>query len=91
MTTPGEFKSQLTELAARLSTAVAERLASWSKNMEARERQQVLTMIEENLPVVIANTIAKTASLHSASGVKYLEEHLDEWADQWARKFISGD
>ena len=88
MTRPGDFSSQLVELSARLSTAVAERLAIWSKDMDPNERRKVLVMIEENLPVVIANTIAKTASLHSASGVKYLEEHLDEWADQWARKFI---
>jgi len=91
MTTPGDFNSQLAELSARLSVAVAERLAMWSKDMDYNERQRVLRMIEENLPVVISNTIAKTASLHSASGVKYLEEHLDEWADSWAKRFISAD
>lgn len=88
MTTPGDYNSQLAELAARLSVAVAERLAMWSKNMDPSERRRVLTMIEENLPVVISNTIAKTASLHSATGVKYLEEHLDDWADSWAKRFI---
>ena len=88
MTMPGDYKSQLTELSARLSVAVAERLAIWSKDMDPSERRRVMTMIEENLPVVISNTIAKTASLHSASGVKYLEEHLDDWADSWAKRFI---
>jgi hypothetical protein len=91
MTAPGEYKSQLVDLSVRLSTGVAERLAMWSKDMDPNERRKVLTMIEEHLPIVIANTIEKTASLHSASGVKYLEEHLDEWADSWARRFISGN
>ena len=74
-----------------LSTKVAERLAMWSKDMEPQQRQQTMNMIEENLPVVIANTVAKTASLHSASGVAYLEAHLDDWADAWAKRFISKD
>ena len=91
MSTPGDFNSQLTELTARLSAAVAERLAMWSRDMESRERQQIMDMVENNLPVVIANTIAKTASLHSAAGVAYLEQHLDDWADSWARKFIGKD
>jgi hypothetical protein len=29
--------------------------------------------------------------LHSASGVQYLEEHLEDWADTWAKKFIGKD
>jgi len=37
---------------------------------------------------VVTNSIEKTASLHSAQGVAYLEQHLEEWAESWARKFI---
>ena len=91
MNTPGDFNTQLAELTAQLSTMVAERLAHWSKDVEPRQRQQILDMVENNLPTVIANTIAKTPSLHSASGVQYLEEHLEEWADTWAKKFIGKD
>jgi hypothetical protein len=91
MNSPGEFNSQLASLTAMLSSMVAERLAHWSRDMEPRQRQQILDMIENNLPNVIANTIAKTPSLHSASGVQYLEEHLDDWADTWAKKFIGKD
>ena len=39
----------------------------------------------------VANTIAKTPSLHSASGVQYLEENLEDWDDSWAKKFIGKD
>lgn len=88
MNSPADFNKQLADLTATLSTMVAERLAHWSKDIEPRQRQQILNMIESNLPTVIANTIAKTPSLHSASGVQYLEEHLEEWADTWAKKFI---
>ncbi len=91
MNTPGDFNTQLAELTAQLSTMVAERLAHWSRDVEPRQRQQILDMVENNLPTVIANTIAKTPSLHSASGVQYLEEHLEEWADTWAKKFIGKD
>lgn len=88
---PGDYKTQLTDLTVQLSAMVAERLAHWSRNMNPSERQKVLTMIEEQLPTVIANTIAKTPSLHSASGVQYLEENLEDWADTWAKKFIGKD
>jgi hypothetical protein len=89
--TPGDFNKQLGDLTAQLCAMVAERLAMWSRDMPHNERQRVLSMIEEQLPKVIANTIAKTPSLHSASGVQYLEEHLEDWADTWAKKFIGKD
>jgi hypothetical protein len=89
--TPGSYKSQLADLTVTLCSMVAERLAHWSRNMNPRERQRVLTMIEEQLPTVISNTIAKTASLHSAQGVQYLEEHLEEYADSCAKTFIQQD
>lgn len=88
MPTPGDFKPQLEDLTTRLSAMVAERLAYWSKDIDPSNRKQILDMIENNLPVVISNTIAKTPSLHSPSGVQYLEEHLEDWADTWAKKFI---
>jgi hypothetical protein len=91
MSNPADFNSQLTELTVRLSAMVAERLAMWSRDMDPSARNQILDMVEGNLPTVIANTIAKTTSLHSASGVAYLEEHLEEWADTWAKKFIGKD
>ena len=89
--TPGEFKPQLMQLTAQLSVMVAERLAFWSKDISGSERKRIMDMIEGQLPAVIANTIAKTPSLHSAHGVQYLEEHLDDWADTWAKKFIGKD
>lgn len=89
MNTPGDFKNQLEELTVLLCQKVAERLATWSKDVEPSKRQGILKMIEEDLPVVVANTIAKSASLHSTSGVQYLEQHLDDWADNFARKFVS--
>ena len=88
MNAPSDFNTQLADLTVQLSTMVAERLAHWSRDLEPRQRQQILNMIESNLPTVISNTIAKTPSLHSAGGVQYLEEHLEEWADTWAKKFI---
>lgn len=91
MTTPGDFNIQLSDLTVQLSSMVAERLAHWSRDLEPNQRRQILNMVESNLPTVIANTIAKTPSLHSASGVQYLEEHLEEWADTWAKKFIGKD
>lgn len=91
MIKPGEFNTQLADLTAKLTGLVAERLAMWSKDMEPGERRRILEMIEGQLPDVVANTIAKSPSLHSASGVKYLEENLDNWADSWAKKFIGKD
>lgn len=82
------INSQLADLTSRLCAAVAERLAQWTRDVDPQERKRIIAMIEENLPTVIANTIAKTASLHSPQGVAHLEQNLDKWADDFARKFI---
>jgi dTDP-4-dehydrorhamnose reductase len=91
MNKPGEFNGQLAELTAQLTGMVAERLAAWSKDMDPGERHRILEMIEGQLPDIVINTIAKSPSLHSASGVKYLEENLENWADSWAKRFIGKD
>lgn len=91
MSAPGDFNSQLADLTVRLTGMVAERLAYWSKDMEPNERRRALQMIEDQLPTVISNSIAKTASLHSNDGVKYLEENLESWADSFAKRFVSKD
>lgn len=91
MATPGDYKPQLAALTEQLCVMVAERLAYWSRDMNPSERNKVLNMIEEQLPTVVTNTIAKTPSLHSSSGVEYLEQHLEDWADTWAKKFIGKD
>jgi hypothetical protein len=89
---PGDFNGQLADLTVKLVGMTAERLAYWTKDMEsAEERRRVLGMIEDQLPTVISNAIAKSPSLHSANGVKYLEENLDSWADSFAKRFISKD
>jgi len=86
--TPGDYNSQLSELTVTLSVMVAERIAHWSKDMNPPERLRIMNMIENDLPTVISNTIEKTASLHSASGVEYLEQNLEAFADSLAKKFI---
>lgn len=88
MDKPGEFNTQLADLAAKLTGLVAERLAHWSRDMDPGERRRILEMIEGQLPDVIANTVAKSPSLHSANGVKYMEANLENWADAWAKRFI---
>lgn len=91
MNRPADYHVQLADLTAKLCGLVAERLAYASKDMAPNERAKILDMIEGNLPDVVSNTIAKTPSLHSNSGVKYLEENLESWADAWAKKFVSKD
>ncbi len=88
MATPGDFNSQLADLTVQLCGMVAERLAHWSRDSDPSDRRKILEMVESNLPNVITNTIAKTPSLHSASGVAYLEENLESYADDFAKKFI---
>ena len=91
MSKPSDYQNQLADLTVKLCGLVAERLAYASKDMPPNERRKVLDMIEGQLPTVVTNTIAKTPSLHSDSGVKYLEENLESWADAWAKKFVSKD
>lgn len=91
MSRPADYHVQLADLTAKLCGMVAERLAYWSKDMPPNERRRILDMIEGQLPEVVTNTIAKTPSLHSDSGVKYLEENLEDWADSWAKRFITKD
>lgn len=91
MNTPGDYHKQLADLTVLLTGAVAERLYMWSKDIDQQHRNRILNMIEDNLPTVITNAIAKSPSLHSATGVQYLEQHLDDIADTWAKKFIGKD
>jgi hypothetical protein len=91
MTTPADFNAQLGELAAQLAGMVAERLSYWSKDMPASERHRILEMIEGQLPSIIANSIAKSPSLHSAAGVDYFQKNLNNYADAYAKKFIGKD
>ena len=88
MQTPGDFNTQLAELAIKLSGMVAERLAWWSRDMNPPDRQRILNMIESQLPDIVANTIAKSPTLHSAAGVEYFEQNLEGFADSYAKKFI---
>jgi hypothetical protein len=91
MSTPSDYKRQLEDLTAKLCSMIAERIAYGAKDMNPPERKKIMEMIETNLPTVVTNSIAKTPSLHNASGVKYLEEHLEEWADSWAKRFAGRD
>jgi len=91
MASPSDFKGQLADLAVQLSGMVAERLAYWSKDMNPGERRRILDMIEGQLPDIIANSIAKAPSLHSAAGVDYFQQNLESYADSYARKFIGKD
>lgn len=88
MQSPSDFNNQLSELAIKLSGMVAERLAWWSKDIDPNERNRILNMIEGQLPDIIANSIAKSPSLHSAAGVEYFEQNLESYADAYAKKFI---
>jgi hypothetical protein len=83
-----EFNHQLQELTVRLCSVIAEKLAYVSQNLEGAERLRVTRMIEDDLPTVVSNTIAKTLSLHSAKGVEWLEQNLDSMADTYCRKFM---
>jgi hypothetical protein len=89
MNSPADFNNQLADLTVILTSKIAERLASWSKDLQPKDRQNILNMIEGNLPTVITNSIAKSPSLHSAKGVQYLEEHIEDYADTLAKKFIN--
>ena len=88
MSTPGDFNTQLGELTAQLAGLVAERLAYWSKDIDPNKRRKIMEMIEGQLPDIIANTVAKSPTLHSATGVEYFEKNLESMADAYAQKFI---
>lgn len=88
METHADFNNQLIDLAVKLSGMVAERLAWASRDMEPNARKRILDMIEGQLPTIIANSIAKTPSLHTASGVEYFEKNLESYAEAYAKKFV---
>lgn len=88
MQAPGDFNAQLGELTTKLAGMVAERLAWWSRDMNPPERQRIMNMIEGQLPDIIANTVAKSPTLHSPHGVEYFEQNLEGLADTYAKKFI---
>lgn len=88
MNSPSDFNQQLSELSVKLAGMVAERLAWAARDKDPSDRHKIMEMIEGNLPTIIANSIAKSPSLHSSSGVAYFEENLENFADAYAKKFV---
>jgi hypothetical protein len=88
MQAPSDFNAQLGELAVKLASMVAERLAWGTQDIDPNERRRILGMIEGQLPDIIANSIAKSPSLHNPEGVAYFEENLESYADAYAKKFV---
>jgi len=88
MSSPSDYNTQLGELTSKLAGMVAERLAYASRSIDPNKRRQILEMIEGQLPDIIANSIAKTPSLHSSQGVDYFEKNLESMADAYTQKFV---
>lgn len=88
MNTIPEWQNQLKELTIKLTGMIAERLHYWSQGSDPQVKKHVQDLIENNLPTILVNTIQKTPSLHSASGVEYFEKNLESMADAYAKKFI---
>jgi len=90
MTTPGDYKSQLEELTVQICIMVSEKLYMSIKDQDMNpvEKSRIINMIEDQLPTVVTNAIAKTPSLHTASGIDELQKNLDSWAETFARQFL---
>jgi len=88
MNRPSDYNEQLTDLTSKLAGMVAERLAYASRDIDPSKRRQILEMIEGQLPTIIANSIAKTPSLHSSKGVEYFEQNLEIMAETYTQKFV---
>lgn len=88
MNSPSDYNEQLTDLTVKLAGMVAERLAYASRGIDPNKRRQILEMIEGQLPNIIANSIAKTPSLHSSKGVEYFEQNLETMAETYTQKFV---
>lgn len=88
MNKPSDFHTQLAELTVELCGIIAEKLAYATKDLDTQERAKILSMIENNLPDIVSNSIAKSPSLHSAQGVDYLHRNLKNYADSMINKIV---
>lgn len=86
-----DIRTQLEELAVVITTRVADMLANASKDLEPLKRQQILGMLEEQLPTVVVNTLMKTQILHSPKGIDHLRENIDDYSTQFAQMFLRND
>lgn len=86
-----DIRTQLEELAVIITTRVADMLANASKDLEPSKRQQILGMLEEQLPTVVVNTLMKTTVLHSPKGIDHLRENIDDYSHQFAQMFLRSD
>lgn len=86
--TNSTITTQLTELAVKITTEVAQMLSHASKDLEPAKRRDIDQMIQENLPDVVVNTLFKTPSLHSTQGVDHLRENISTYAHQIAQRII---
>ena len=88
MDNPNDYNTQLSDLTGKLAGMVAERLAWATRSIDPNKRRQILEMIEGQLPDIIANSIAKSPSLHSANGVEYFEKNIEQMAESYVQKFV---
>lgn len=88
MSNPSDYNAQLGDLTAKLAGMVAERLAWATRGIDPNKRRQILEMIEGQLPDIIANSIMKSPSLHSAKGVEYFEKNIEQMAESYVQKFV---
>lgn len=88
MTDSTDLVTQLSELAVELTSKVAELLAYAAKDLPPEHREKIYTMLEDDLPTVVINTLMKTDVLHTKKGIDHLKENLDTYAHQFSQRFI---
>lgn len=86
-----DVRTQLEELAVIITTRVADMLANASKDLEPLKRQQILGMLEEQLPTVVVNTLFRTEALHTPKGIDHLRENIEDYSNQFCQMLIKND
>jgi hydroxypyruvate isomerase len=89
MTNSVDIYTQLGEISVELATRVAELLAVAARRLPDDKQRVVEAMINDKIPLVISNTLAKTTALHSTRGVDHLRSNLDSYAENFAQQILS--
>lgn len=82
------LSSQFEELAVKLASRVAEMIQESSMTLESVERKRIESMLENELPTIVFNSLMKSGSMKTQEGLKYLDDNFEKFALMYYKKIL---
>ena len=88
---PDKLPDQFSELCTRLAGSVAEKIQESAMELPRNERKRIEAMLENDLPTIVFNSLQKSPTMMTESGLKYLEDHFDKFVEMYVNQLQGKD